>query len=167
MVKSRIHLTKPEAVQRILSQHSLPPHLTQNRAKRIEYPTQKQWKLLKKLREAGINPPKADRGVCKEQRRKACQSSMGREVRKLYVMEALEEIDRAKRAELAFLRDERRRRVGGNPPYSARAPRRHKGAVARDVIVWLAWKKLGKFNLRAIKEDIRCVKKVTTYTIGF
>ena len=80
-------------------------------------------------------------------------------VRKLYVMEAVEEIEDAKLAEKVFLTDERKRKVGGGPPYSATAPRQHKRASARDVVVWLAWKRLGKFGIWAIEKDLHDIKK--------
>jgi len=150
-----------KTVQKLLSQQETPPHLSQTRAERILPPTKYQWKLLRKLNEAdrGDNGPKADRGVYKRERQKACKSVMGRDVRRIYVMEALDEIDAAKKSELNYIRDEHRRTVGGRPRYSPAASRRRKRAVARDVSVWLAWKKLGKFCLKTIKEDIRCVKK--------
>ena len=84
---------------------------------------------------------------------------MGKDVRRIYVMEAVEEINAAKRSELVYIRDEQRRKIGGKPRYSVTAPRRQKRAVARDVAVWLAWKRLGKFGICAIREDLNFIKK--------
>ena len=149
-------------VRKLLSQESTPPQLSQ-RTQSLRHPTKYQWTLLHKLRAIGKctskGVPRADRGVFKRQRGMACQTATGKERRRGYVLRAVEEIDAAKKAELWFLRDEERRKVGGRHPYQANAPRRHKKTVARDVQVWLAWKRVGKFGVNTIREDLRYVKK--------
>jgi len=140
-----------------LSQEETTPNLSQ-RSQGLCPPTKYQWSLLKKLRvREGV--PKADRGVHKGKRIQFCQSAMGKARRRAYVMKAIEEIDAAKWAELWYIKDEQRWKVGGRSPYKASAPRRRRTTAARDVTVWLAWKKIGKFGLRTIQEDIRCLKK--------
>jgi len=143
-----------KTVQKLLTP---PPGLTQ-RPKRLAYPTLYQWRLLRKLREA-TGVPHADRGVFKKQRMRASKSVMGVKARRTLVKEALLDINAAKKAEQWYLADERKRKVGGGPPYRASAPRRRKIACGRDVCVWLAWKKIGKFSINTIKEDLRHLKK--------
>jgi len=89
---------------------------------------------------------------------------MNRDKRLIYIMEAVEEISAAKKAEGLFIRDFRK----ANPRkegYSPKAPRRQRKVVARDVLVWLLGKKLGNFCLNTIKEDLLFLKKNSTYTI--
>jgi len=89
---------------------------------------------------------------------------MNRDKRLIYIMEAVEEISAAKKAEGLFIRDFRK----ANPRkegYSPKAPRRQRKVVARDVLVWLQGKKLGNFCLNTIKEDLLFLKKNSTYTI--
>jgi len=145
-------------VEKLLTLHLTPPPGLTQRPKRLPHPTPYQWKLLRRLKEA-TGVPTADRGVHKEQRRKVCQSAMGKARRRSYVIKAMEEINAAKIAELWYLKDERRLKGGEKPRYRPSAPRRRRNASARDVAVWLEWKKVGKFGLSAIKEDIRCLKK--------
>jgi len=143
-----------KTVQKLLTP---PPGLTQ-RTQRLLHPTKYQWSLLRKLR-GSAGAPHADRGVFKKHRQKACKSVLGIRVRRQHVKEAVREIDAAKKAEQWYITDERKRKVGGRPQYRASAPRRRKTASARDVTVWLAWKKIGKFGVRTITEDLRHVKK--------
>lgn len=160
-------MTKAQQVQRILSQISTSYlQLSQERknAHPLRHPTPSQWTLLKKLKAAETKTPDADRTVYQRQRAKVSKSREGLNTRKALVKQAIREIDEAKLAERNFIMDERRRKVGGGSPYSAKAKRRRKRTSARDVVVWLAWKRRGKFGICAIRETIRSLKKSNVRT---
>lgn len=165
-IRSKIHLTPPETVRRILHDQ-LPFWEKKAPPGKIKHPTEEQWTLLRKLERAKSAPvPSANRGVYKKRRGRAVQTAMGQDVRRLYVMEALDEIHDAKRAELSFIRDTRRATYNvARPRYSPAAPRRRKTCSARDVMVWLAHKKVGKFCISTIWDDLRSIRQATTYRV--
>ena len=89
---------------------------------------------------------------------------MNRDMRLVYIMEAVEDIAAAKRAERAFIADFERdsqRKVA----YSPKAPRKHKKVGARDVLIWLQEEKVGNFCLKTVEKDLSFIKKNSTYIL--
>jgi len=165
ILRSKIHLTPPETVRRVQTRIKAEEEaraLSQEKARRKAHPNLRQCSLLRKLTRAKGKPlPPSNRGTHKK--RKAL-TTMNRDERLVYIMEAVEEIAAAKRAERAFISDferDRQRKVA----YSPKAPRKHKKVVAWEVLIWLQSEKLDNFCLNTVKKDLSFIKKNSTYTI--
>ena len=160
ILRSTIHLTPPETVRRVQARLEAQEATLSQVKPRQAHPNLTQCSLLHKLRRAKGKaiPPSNRRG----QKKRAALTAMNRDVRLIYIMEAVEEIRAAKEAERTFIKDFRKGSLR-KEEYSPKAPRTRRKVVARDVIVWLQAKKLGNFCLRTVTADLHFLKKEATY----